>query len=155
MTTLSYGDKLKNPLWQKKRLEILNRDEFTCQLCSDTTTELHIHHKEYLPGRDPWEYEDENFQTLCKHCHVVVEFYKCSFRVLASGKERFPGSNQIYISSVLKANRVEHELLIAVDIIFDDGRFEECFSLRRATVVLYEKLFQYSEKLLINGEKNV
>jgi len=32
MAKLSYSDTLKNPLWQKKRLEILSRDKFTCQL---------------------------------------------------------------------------------------------------------------------------
>lgn len=72
----TYSEKLRSPEWQKKRLEILNRDEFTCQLCSDSTTELHIHHKEYIRGNQPWEYEDSNFQTLCKHCHELVEEFK-------------------------------------------------------------------------------
>lgn len=72
----SYSDKLRHPLWQKKRLEILQRDNFTCLLCGDTETELHIHHMEYIRGREPWEYENLVLKTLCKHCHLIVEYFK-------------------------------------------------------------------------------
>ncbi len=72
----SYSEKLTNPKWQKKRLEILSRDKFTCQLCSDTDTMLHVHHKSYTKGAEPWEYEDSNFISLCKYCHRDVEEFK-------------------------------------------------------------------------------
>ena len=42
--TKTYSQKLRDPKWQKKRLEVLQRDEFCCQLCNDKETELHIHH---------------------------------------------------------------------------------------------------------------
>jgi len=29
----TYAEKLKHPLWQRKRLEILNRDGFKCAQC--------------------------------------------------------------------------------------------------------------------------
>ena len=48
---MKYIDKLKNPKWQKKRLEILNRDEFKCCYCNDTETELQIHHLKYTKFR--------------------------------------------------------------------------------------------------------
>jgi len=76
MAHTSYSEKLQNPLWQKKRLHILNRDNFTCTLCGDKETTLHIHHKSYIRGKQPWEYNDDNLQTLCKHCHAVIEFFK-------------------------------------------------------------------------------
>lgn len=66
-----YSDKLKSPKWQRKRLEILNRDNFTCQTCQDTETELHVHHKSYFG--EPWEAPDEDLITLCKICHAVQE----------------------------------------------------------------------------------
>jgi hypothetical protein len=69
----SYPEKLRDPRWQKKRLEILNRDEFTCQECLDKGTTLHIHHKSYIKGRDPWDYEDFNLITLCEVCHEIEE----------------------------------------------------------------------------------
>lgn len=32
---MTYSQKLRDPRWQKKRLEILERDSFTCQHCHD------------------------------------------------------------------------------------------------------------------------
>jgi hypothetical protein len=72
MANIGYAEKLKNPLWQKKRLEILSRDNFTCQLCKDPKTTLHVHHKKYIKGNQPWDYPDSNFQALCAHCHAMV-----------------------------------------------------------------------------------
>lgn len=70
---MTYSEKLRNPQWQKKRLEILSRDKFTCQLCTDKENELQVHHKVYKDGCEPWEYEDDNFITLCKDCHSKIE----------------------------------------------------------------------------------
>lgn len=66
---MTYSEKLKHPLWQRKRLEILQRDEFMCQKCYDSETTLHVHHRRYIKGREPWDYEDDNFITLCAPCH--------------------------------------------------------------------------------------
>lgn len=69
---LSYSDKLKHPKWQRKRLLVLDRDDFTCQLCNDTETCLHVHHLKYY-GDDPWDVHDDDLLTLCEDCHWVVE----------------------------------------------------------------------------------
>lgn len=73
---MKYADKLRHPLWQKKRLEILERDKFTCQKCWDNETELHIHHSYYKNGANPWEYENDSLSALCKYCHAIVEHLK-------------------------------------------------------------------------------
>ena len=65
----SYIEKLQDPRWQKKRLEILSRDKFECQCCGDTETTLHVHHLLYKRGLDPWEYDERELVTLCKNCH--------------------------------------------------------------------------------------
>ena len=72
----TYSDKLKSPKWQKKRLEILSRDKFTCKLCKDTETQLHVHHKYYEDGCDPWEYPNTALVTLCADCHKEIERIK-------------------------------------------------------------------------------
>lgn len=69
---LSYAEKLKDPRWQKLRLEILERDAFTCQNCDSTTTTLHVHHRRYLKGKDPWDIPVEYLVTLCEACHQEV-----------------------------------------------------------------------------------
>lgn len=71
---MNYSEKLKSPLWQKKRLEILQRDNFTCQLCSDTETELQVHHLKY--SGEPQDAPNEDLQTLCKYCHSLIEHLK-------------------------------------------------------------------------------
>lgn len=65
----SYSEKLKNPKWQKLRLKILERDNWTCQNCFDAESTLHVHHKIYEYGKNPWEYPSNNFITLCEECH--------------------------------------------------------------------------------------
>ncbi len=63
----SYSEKLKDPRWQKKRLNILNRDGFSCQWCGDKEHTLHVHHLKYKG--DPWDAPDEWLLTICEDCH--------------------------------------------------------------------------------------
>lgn len=70
MTT--YQEKLKDPRWQKCRLEVFERDDWMCQFCCSITKTLEVHHKEYLSGLDPWDYPLSNFITLCEDCHKKV-----------------------------------------------------------------------------------
>lgn len=72
----NYSDLLKSPKWQKKRLEILSRDNFQCKLCNDEDTLLNIHHKRYINGKLPWQYDDCDLITICKDCHGIVEYFK-------------------------------------------------------------------------------
>lgn len=65
---MTYQEKLKDPRWQKKRLKILERDDWACQKCFDTESTLHIHHR-YYKKCEPWEYPDDALVTLCEECH--------------------------------------------------------------------------------------
>lgn len=65
---MTYAQKLRDPRWQKKRLHILERDKWTCQSCRSTTKTLQVHHLFYAK-REPWEYPDQAYQTLCEGCH--------------------------------------------------------------------------------------
>lgn len=67
MENKNYSDKLKNPNWQKKRLEVLSRDNFMCRLCGDTESMLNVHHIYYSPN--PIETENSLLITLCEDCH--------------------------------------------------------------------------------------
>lgn len=66
---LSYSEKLKDPRWQRKRLQILERDEWACQGCGETMEALHIHHIDHKKGCDPWDYDDSELITFCGKCH--------------------------------------------------------------------------------------
>lgn len=56
-----------DPRWQKKRLEILNRDNWQCVACGDGTNTLHVHHADY--HGELWDTPDDMLQTLCEKCH--------------------------------------------------------------------------------------
>ena len=67
----TYSELLRSPLWQKKRLRILERDDFTCQHCGCKERELQVHHRIYHKGAKPWEYDDSELITLCSRCHEI------------------------------------------------------------------------------------
>lgn len=69
MSESKYVRFYRHPLWQKKRLEILELDEFKCRFCCSEENELQVHHRYYVPGRMPWEYPYFALITLCRKCH--------------------------------------------------------------------------------------
>lgn len=83
---MTYEEKLKSPKWQKKRLEIMQRDNFTCVVCGrgiKDDTPLQVHHLKYLKNVEPWNYADDYLITLCDECHskvhdgtIVIPFIK-------------------------------------------------------------------------------
>lgn len=64
----AYAEKLKDPRWQKKRLEILQRDEWKCRRCGNKDKTLHVHHHIYMES-DPCNEPSEHLSTLCDDCH--------------------------------------------------------------------------------------
>jgi len=64
-----YSDKLKDPRWQKKRLEVLELRGWACEVCCDKESPLHVHHSFYIKGKQPWEYETTWLRVLCSDCH--------------------------------------------------------------------------------------
>jgi hypothetical protein len=63
---------MRHPLWQKKRLEVLDRSNFQCDNCGESERTLHVHHNFYERGRKPWEYPTESLVALCETCHTGV-----------------------------------------------------------------------------------
>ena len=67
-----YLTMLQDPRWQKVRLETMQKANFACEKCGDKTSTLNVHHKNYKYGRNPWEYESNNFVCLCSFCHDEI-----------------------------------------------------------------------------------
>jgi hypothetical protein len=65
----SYVERLKDPRWQRRRLEILSRADFACEECEARDRTLHVHHKLYRKGAMPWDYADHELAALCEQCH--------------------------------------------------------------------------------------
>lgn len=47
----------------------MQRAEFRCESCQAADKTLHAHHRIYIKGRAPWEYEDDDLACLCEECH--------------------------------------------------------------------------------------
>lgn len=98
---MNYSEQLKSPKWQKKRLEIMQRDNFTCQLCGDKETTLNVHHINYIYSKKCWEYKNKELITLCEHCHKEVEILKKDYKI-----------NNIEKISIYKSTEWENNLRI-------------------------------------------
>lgn len=72
---MTYSEKLKDPRWQEKRLEILERDDYTCYMCENEAN--NVHHLRYYG--EPWDVDNEDLISLCYKCHTEwhqSEIYK-------------------------------------------------------------------------------
>lgn len=75
----TYADKLRDPRWQRKRLEILEERDFTCEACFETEKPLHVHHSFYQKGLNPWQYPESSLHVLCETCHSGIEDLHMTF----------------------------------------------------------------------------
>jgi hypothetical protein len=72
---MDYKEQLKSPKWQKKRLEIMERDAFQCQCCLEKDKTLVVHHITYVSGLMAWEYDNDLLITICEGCHESVHYH--------------------------------------------------------------------------------
>jgi hypothetical protein len=72
----TYYEKLKDPRWQRRRLEVLSRASWACESCGAKDRTLHVHHRIYRRGANPWDYADADLQSLCESCHETTEQWR-------------------------------------------------------------------------------
>ncbi|MEE9374531.1 MAG: hypothetical protein V3V00_15860 [Saprospiraceae bacterium] len=64
-----WSEQYKDPKWQKKRLEILERDGWKCKNCLSKEKTLHVHHISYDYNKKVWDYHNCRLVSLCDDCH--------------------------------------------------------------------------------------
>lgn len=72
-TRRRYAEKLLDNRWQQRKTAIQIRDQFECQKCKVKGETVHVHHRHYIGGRDPWDYPDQLLILLCAKCHKEEE----------------------------------------------------------------------------------
>lgn len=127
---MSYSLKLQDPRWQRKRLEILQRDNFQCKGCNSTDKALHVHHNYYEYGIEPWDYNDDCYDTLCYECHYdtsimskeiknVLKFAR--FRRLAELRNLIVMSEHLDNDDLIEVRKLIVTKLINKGIEIEDG----------------------------------
>lgn len=109
MGTYNYAINLRSSQWKAKANHIRIRDKHRCKKCKIKGVELHVHHKYYIHGREPWEYPDSALTTLCESCHHgahagkdISEFYKKARRKNAPVKRLANKKESGFIMGILK-----------------------------------------------------
>jgi 5-methylcytosine-specific restriction endonuclease McrA len=76
---MTYQEKLKSPLWQKKRLEVMEWNGWQCRNCGSNKDMLTVHHFKYELEKEPWDYKKEELTCLCEICHKKVHAATSAF----------------------------------------------------------------------------
>jgi hypothetical protein len=92
----TYAEKLKDPRWQKKRLEIFERDKWTCQRCGGESKTLCVHHLAY--HGEPWEAPDSELVTMCEDCHEAETALRKKYEDELLGELRRRGFSYLDLS---------------------------------------------------------
>jgi hypothetical protein len=80
---MTYAEKLKDPRWQKRRLEVLEAANWQCSECHSTERTLHVHHNFYRSKTEPWNYPDHALRVVCDECHDLIEKQRKEFKDLS------------------------------------------------------------------------
>lgn len=114
----SYSEKLKDQRWQRKRLQILESANWRCKssTCANDVKNptLHVHHRFYLRGVNPWDYPDFAYVVLCEACHETSQtLMEKAHQALAQNE-----SLLLFVASVLELDdesrcAISHSLLSA------------------------------------------
>ncbi len=116
----NYTELLKDPRWNKRRLEILKRDNYCCVWCGSGDGILHVHHLYYDKTLDPWEYGNDSLVTLCESCHEDEEKNKFIVNNSVTNALRsrgFENDTMGLLSESIKSERAESNSYEWVTII--------------------------------------
>lgn len=117
MAALSYAEKLKDPRWQRKRLECFQAADWKCERCHSGTKPLNSHHRQYRAGLEPWEYDLGELVCLCEDCHAERHGLRDTDRFL-----------QVVIDQMYRAHRLGdwNEMMAAAELgqqLIDGGAY--------------------------------
>ncbi len=122
---MTYSEKLKDQRWQKRRLELLEAAGWKCtrKECENPKEkpELHVHHKVYLRGLDPWDYEDWALQVVCNECHAAVQEQMESAHVVLA---RMPDLMEFCVRWYKCTENVEFRNLARSFLILNDAMIQ-------------------------------
>lgn len=109
----TYSEKLRDPRWQRKRLEVMERDSFKCTQCGDKKSTLNIHHWKYT--KNPWDAPNSDLSTVCESCHKEIEESKSFVSTYIKNK---------WFRSILDTLNVMFKVNKPMEARYKDGKLE-------------------------------
>jgi 5-methylcytosine-specific restriction endonuclease McrA len=88
MNRKEYRRLLQDPKWKIKASYIRKRDNHMCCRCGKKSHRLQVHHKKYIDGLMPWEYENDLLESLCSTCHKKEHNIKPKKKKVTKPKEK-------------------------------------------------------------------
>lgn len=92
---IPYSEQLKDPRWQKKRLEVLNAAGWQCEDCQNNSETLEVHHSIYFKNHAPWEYGSNALMCVCSTCHRERQEWEEEARIVLALVLRITPKNEI------------------------------------------------------------
>jgi len=133
----TYARKLKNPMWQKLRLKVMERDEWKCRLCFAEGSTLAVHHKRYS-GENPWDANWNDLVTLCEDCHTAMH---------NGTLEKMPPLVESFYKAVTNARLSNDSRTLIREIEAASNRFlSACDEMELAIVPLQSRLLHMIER---------
>lgn len=73
---MTYAEKLRDPRWKEFRQAAFIFHGPFCTNCGSEyrsiDESIHVHHKRYINGKEPWEYHMSDVSVLCWECHKDI-----------------------------------------------------------------------------------
>ena len=132
----AYGEKLKDPRWQKLRLQVFERDEWACQWCYAKKRTLAVHHLWYEKGAEPWEAGMDSLLTVCELCHQQEYEYRNQYESELLEVLRRKGFSAVGILQFVRS--------------FSAVAVPDLFEFRAAGIALSIGDFEFTEKQLVS-----
>lgn len=78
---MNYRQLLHTPQWREFRQHVIDTKGYRCDNCGCDTDKPQVHHKGYVWGRMPWQYEVDEVRVLCDKCHGIIHERRDEFRL--------------------------------------------------------------------------
>lgn len=76
---------------------------------------MHVHHKYYLKGANPWEYPLEALCTLCPACHASLEQMRAELRSVIAEMGRHELAQVVAYAKAIQSSHCEDEDVLQVE----------------------------------------
>jgi len=144
----TYRELLRDPRWQRKRLEVLQRADWACEECDDDSSNLQIHHHWYENGRDPWDYPDSAISCLCEDCHETATILLRSIPRLELNLDAL--HRLVDFAIELKEEQDAHRKL--ADEFAPRRRLDELLAKAASGEITYEEKIELSNRLRLKNK---